>query len=395
MVANEADFVFLWSSLKKCLEALIIVLGVTNCGVIQGKEGIIARSETFLDEMIRRDRREERKSREGISDNILAALDVDDTGSIFFDNETPTANAIRCEVVKRKVLVVRIDVDGVPEKDRAIILEGFHDREELKFSDSVAGLRVREFSGIEGERTTLLHNDRTKLFHACICVDVEWNREIRVCQTDLFGNGELEGVECLLFDCSPSEASVFGRELDKRSEVMRAMRNHLFVVVNHTNEGADLADVGRRRNVKDGVDLLLLWLDSIWCEDEAKEFSFPCAKAAFRGIDLEVGATDAEEDFAELREVVIKGSLCDESEVIEIHNELVDVGEKGVHRFLVDIWCIAQTHGESLVTVFAPRKHDGAERARVFVEFECPVTHIKVQGRTEIEAFETAECFWD
>jgi len=71
-------------------------------------------------------------------------------------------------------------------------------------------------------------------------------------------------------------------------------------MVEHSNKGSDLFDSARRSDLENGIDFLLLRLDSFSSEYETEVFSLKSTKARLFGIDLEIVVTEAIEDDSKL-----------------------------------------------------------------------------------------------
>ena len=81
------------------------------------------------------------------------------------------------------------------------------------------------------------------------------------------GEFTFEAVEGLLMLGLPFETLVCPLgELSERGNKVRSLWDHLFVLVEHSDEAADLLDSVWRCNLENGIDFAMLWLDSVGSE---------------------------------------------------------------------------------------------------------------------------------
>ena len=109
-----------------------------------------------------------------------------------------------------QILVVCIHDDFVTEEYVALLLEGFHDAEQLSLSCGVPSLSVVQFSTVERDRFIVLGDYCSQLVVACIRVDDKRFAVVGVCQHDFSSHDALSHFERRLLFRSPFPLLILG-----------------------------------------------------------------------------------------------------------------------------------------------------------------------------------------
>ena len=189
---------------------------------------------------------------------------------------------------------------------------------------------------------------------ARITIDVKRLIVIRICLKSILCEERFGSVECMLHFWCPFEDTSTGRERDERRKRVRALRVHVAVNVDRSDEGSKLFVSARTFQRQDWSNLFLPRFETSGGQPIAEPICFLNTPFTLERVDSKVAGLQDGENLFERCKMVLPG-VTEDANVVNVGVDFVELTEETLHDFLRDIRGFMYSHGETIVTEVTKR----------------------------------------